>query len=187
MKPRLFALLFVAGLLVLGILAIACGDDGGGNDEDAIRDTLGAACEFAGSTDVPRVESVGGPFRISDVRHEVIQPGCEDRLIFIYESLPDGAEPGYEIIYRDTPFLGPTGDEIEVGGEALLEIVLLEAKGAEPRLAADAELVVDIVKAPELPGGSIWLIGLEQERPFTVSVERTPEPALIVAIGAPGN
>ncbi len=186
MKPRLFVLLFVAGLLVLGILAIACGDDGGGNDEDAIRDTLGAACEFAGSTDVPRVESVGGPFRISDVRHEVVQPGCEERLVFIYESLPDGAAPGYEIFYRDTPLLGPTG-EIEVGGEAFLEIVLLEAKGAEPRRAADAELVVDIVKAPELPGSSLWLIGLGQERPFTVSVERTPEPALIVAIGAPGD
>ena len=28
MKPRLFILLFVAGLLALGILAIACGDDG---------------------------------------------------------------------------------------------------------------------------------------------------------------
>ena len=35
MRPRLFVLLFVAGLLVLGILAIACGDDG--NDEDAIN------------------------------------------------------------------------------------------------------------------------------------------------------
>ncbi len=35
MKPRLFVLLFVAGLLVLGILATACGDDG--NDEDAIN------------------------------------------------------------------------------------------------------------------------------------------------------
>ncbi len=38
MKPRLFVLLFIAGLLVLGILAIACGDDG--NDEDAIRNTI---------------------------------------------------------------------------------------------------------------------------------------------------
>ncbi len=35
MKPRLFVLVFIAGLLVLGILAIACGDDG--NDEDAIN------------------------------------------------------------------------------------------------------------------------------------------------------
>ncbi len=173
-------------LLLFGVLLVAfaaCAED---DDKEAAGDG-GAACEFAGSTDVPRVESVGGPFRISDVRHEVVQPGCEERLVFLYESLPDGTEPGYEILYRDTPLLGPTGDEIEVGGEALLEIVLLEAKGAEPRRAADAELVVDIVKAPELPGASLWLIGLGQERPFTVSVERTPEPALIVAIGAPGN
>ncbi len=40
MKPRLFVLLFVAGLLVLGILAIACGDNGDGSDEDAITEVL---------------------------------------------------------------------------------------------------------------------------------------------------
>ncbi len=40
MKPRFFVLLFVAGLLVLGILAIACGDDDGGNDEEAVRNTI---------------------------------------------------------------------------------------------------------------------------------------------------
>ncbi len=42
MKPRLSVLLFVAGLLVLGILAIACGDDDDGDesDEDAIRNVF---------------------------------------------------------------------------------------------------------------------------------------------------
>ncbi len=41
MKPRLFVLLFVAGLLVLGSLAIACGDDGDGNDEATAHVVLG--------------------------------------------------------------------------------------------------------------------------------------------------
>ncbi len=41
MTPRLFVLLFVAGLLVLGILAIACGDDGDGNDEATALVVLG--------------------------------------------------------------------------------------------------------------------------------------------------
>ncbi len=40
MKPRLFVLLFVAGLLAWGILAIACGDNGDGSDEDAITEVL---------------------------------------------------------------------------------------------------------------------------------------------------
>lgn len=35
-----FVPLFAAGLLALGILAIACGDNGGGNDDPAIRDVL---------------------------------------------------------------------------------------------------------------------------------------------------
>lgn len=173
-------------VLLLGVLLMASGACAGGDDSEAAGDG-GGACEFDGSTDVPRVEPVGGPFRISEVRHEIVQPGCEERLVFIFESLPDDAEPGYEVRYRDTPFRGPAG-EIEVGGDALLEIVLFEAGGgAEPSRAADAELVVDIVKPPEVPGGSLWLMGLEQERPFTVGVERTPEPALIVAIGASGD
>ena len=41
MTPRLFVLLFVAGLLVLGILAIACGDNGDGNDEATALVILG--------------------------------------------------------------------------------------------------------------------------------------------------
>ncbi len=41
MKPRLFVLLFVAGLLVLGILTIACGDNGDENDEAAALVVLG--------------------------------------------------------------------------------------------------------------------------------------------------
>ncbi len=53
MKPRLFVLLFVAGLLVLGILAIACGDDG--NDEDAIRDTFQAVTDACNAGDSERV------------------------------------------------------------------------------------------------------------------------------------
>lgn len=129
----------------------------------------------------------GAPFRISEVRHEIVRPGCEERLLFIFGSLPDGAEPGYEVFYREDPFSGPAG-EIEVGGEKLLEVVLLEASGGrEPGRATEAELVVDIVKPPEVPGGSLWLIGLGEEHPFTVGIERTPEPALIVAIGAPGD
>lgn len=147
----------------------------------------GDTCDFAGSTDDLEEEAAGGLLRISEVRHEVVQAGCEERMVFIFNSLGDGAEPGYFVQYRTAPFRGPTGEEIEVGGEALLEIVLDALGGAEPSPAADAELVVDIVKPPELPDGSFWLIGLEEERPLSISVERTPEPALIVTIGAPDD
>ena len=58
MTPRLFVLLFVAGLLVLGILAIACGDDGGENDEDAIRDTLQAVTDACNAGDSVRVQEL---------------------------------------------------------------------------------------------------------------------------------
>ncbi len=64
MKPRLCVLLFVDGLLVLGILAIACGDDGGGNDEDAIRETLHTvidACNAEESERVAELETSARP------------------------------------------------------------------------------------------------------------------------------
>jgi hypothetical protein len=177
-------------VLLLGVLLLALTACAGADDSEAPGLDGGAACEFTGSMEVVGVERVGGPFQISEVRHEVIEPGCEERVVFIYESLPDGAEFGYDAFYRDGPFIGPAG-EIEVAGEAILEVVLFEAQpddeSAEPRRAGDAELVLDIVQAPAIPGGSVWLIGLERERPFTVSVERTPEPALIVTIGAPDD
>ncbi len=41
MKQRLFVFLFVAAVLVVLVaIAAACGDNGDGNDEDAIRDTV---------------------------------------------------------------------------------------------------------------------------------------------------
>ena len=119
-------------MLLLGLVlvaAVACTRD---DDTESAGDG-GAACDFVGSTEVPEVEPSGGPFEISEVCHEVVQAGCEERLVFVFGSLPDGAEPGYNVSYREAPFRGPMG-EIEVGGDALLEIVLLEASGARPSL-----------------------------------------------------
>lgn len=180
-NPLLLSRPLVGLLAVLFVALPACA----GDDDSKAGGDARTTCEFAGSTEVPRVEPVEGPLRISEVRHEIVQAGCEERVVFIFESLPDNAEPGYIVRYTEPPFRGP-GGEITVAGEVLLEVVLLEAFGgaAEPLLAADAELIVDIVKPPEVGGGSLWLLGLEQERPFTVSVERGSEPTLIVAIGA---
>jgi hypothetical protein len=147
-------------------------------------------CEFDGSTERVDRQPAGGALEVSGVRHEITEPGCEERVVFVFDSLPDGAEPGYQVSYRDGPFQGPEG-EVEVGGEALLEVVLLDAHAtdvmAAPEPAVGGVLVVDLVKPPEVAGGSLWLIGLEQERPFAVAVEQDPEPALIVTIGAPAG
>ncbi len=80
MKPRLFVLLFVAGLLVLGILAIACGDDGGGNDEDAIRDTFQAvtdACNAGDSERVAELETSARPGCLPHGLHEFLSVRVE--------------------------------------------------------------------------------------------------------------
>jgi hypothetical protein len=145
-------------------------------------------CEFDGSTERVDRQAAGGALEVSAVRHEIIEAGCEERVVFAFDSLPDGAEPGYQVFYRDGPFRAP-GGEVEVAGEAVLEVVLLDAHATDEMAAAepavDGAFVVDLVKPPEVAGGSLWLIGLEQERPFAVAVEPDPEPALIVTIGAP--
>lgn len=65
MKRRPLASVFIPGLLlVLGVLAIACGDDDGGADEDAIRDTIQeviAACNEGDSARVGELETINRP------------------------------------------------------------------------------------------------------------------------------
>jgi len=172
-------------LLAVPVLALsACAGDAG----TTTTADPASACDFTGTTETPEVEAVGGPFQIAEVRHEIARPGCEERIVFTFESLPDGAELGYRVFYRDSPFVGPAG-EIEVAGDALLEVVLFEASAGElePQPESEAELVIDIVQPPEVPGGSLWLIGLEQQLPFAVAVDETPEPVLTVSIGAPDD
>lgn len=175
--------------LVLAIVAsmlfsVACGERGDGGIAGGGDD----ACEFAGSTSEPKIDPAGGPFEITEVVHEVVQDDCEETVTFSFGSLPADARPGYHVFYRRAPIRGPDGQEVEVDGESILEIVLFDASdGTEPTLAGNDGLVVDIVKPPEVPGGSLWLLGLEEERPFTVRFERTPRSSLVVSVGAPDD
>ncbi len=94
MKRRLFVLLFVAGLLVLGILAIACGDDGGENDEDASRNTIQeaiTACNAGDSERYNELRTAGGPS---------CPPGAPNELEVLSVTV-DGDEATAEIILTD--------------------------------------------------------------------------------------
>ena len=57
MKPRLFVLLSLWALLALAFLAIACGDNGngGGSDEDAIRDAVQEVAAAVNDRDFDRL------------------------------------------------------------------------------------------------------------------------------------
>ncbi len=91
MKPRLSVLLFVAGLLVLGILAVACGDDGGENDEDAIRNTIQESITACNEGDSERYDEL-----ITAAR-----PGCPSgapNTIEVLSVTVDGDEATAELI-----------------------------------------------------------------------------------------
>lgn len=172
-------------LLVLGAMTFALTACGGASGEPTAASR--ESCDFDGSTETVDQEAAGGSLEVSAVRHEIVVPGCEESVVFVFDSLPDGAEPGYRVFYRDAPFEAPQG-EVEVGGDALLEVVLLDTHATDDMSpvepASNGALVVDLVQPPEVPGGSLWLIGVDEKRPFTAAVEEVPEPALIVTIGA---
>ncbi len=124
MKPRLFALLFVAGLLVLGILAIACGDDGGENDEDAINgeitvdDLIGTWRGRATSSFLQLSED--GTYRIAtsaeDIENTTVEQGqfTLEGTLFTFISNEDsqncaaGQRGSYEIEVLEE---GPSGED----------------------------------------------------------------------------
>ena len=104
MTPRLFVLLFVAGLLVLGILAIACGDDGGENDEDAIRDTFQAvthACNAGDSERVAELETSARPGCLPHGLHEFQSVRVEGDQAQVDTTHTHNGEPEIEfLIFR---------------------------------------------------------------------------------------
>ena len=104
MQPRLFVLLFVAVLLVLGILAIACVHDGGGNDEDAIRDTLQLVTDACNAGDFERVaelETSARPGCLPHGLHEFLSVRVEGDQAQVDTTHTHNGEPEIEyLIFR---------------------------------------------------------------------------------------
>jgi hypothetical protein len=171
--------------------------DDGAVDDTASDDTApdgeengDAGPQTVGSTQTGTVESDDFPSGsgttafLTDVRVGV-QEGF-DRVVFEF----DGDDrPSYRIGYVQPPVAeSGTGDEVEVAGEAFLEIILepasgVDLSGAEPRETYDGprrlssdrtEVVREVVRAGDFEANLRWVIGVEREVPFAAAFLTDP-------------
>ncbi len=108
---------------------------------------------------------------IADVR-SAAQPGY-DRVVFEFTDVV----PTYRVEYADPPFIGIPGDPVPVEGQAFLRVRmdgtsafnLIEAVPVytgPQRITSDTEVVTEVVNVEDFEAVVVWVIGLEQQRPF---------------------
>lgn len=182
------------------LLATACGDDPELSGTGAVaRPSPSAApstaaaepsptprpsTAFAGGTGRVEEEPTGGPLSVVAVR-AARQDGY-DRVVFELDGREAGA-PGWTVEYVDDPRRDGSGDPVEVKGDKTL-VVLISGSGypfdtgveeaERATVGADLEVVEDVVLGSVFEGVYEAFVGVDGERPFTVS--RLADPARLV-------
>jgi hypothetical protein len=122
--------------------------------------------------------------------YAVAEP-CWDKIVFTFQATGDDMPPGYEIEYRKPPFTeGANGQfPVETLGEAFLFITMSPASETDARdpgrpkqmykgnlrlLLRDMHHTEIVRKLIDGDGTVMWLIGLDQKRPFTVDAANNP-------------
>lgn len=136
----------------------------------------------------PRAASTGTAL-LTDVR--VAHQEGFDRVTFEFS----GALPRYDIRYADGPVLDPAGgDELEVGGEAVLMVRLEPASSfdvgaATPsydgpaRLTGDTTNVVEVVRAGDFEAVLEWAVGVRTTGSYEVITLDAP-PRVVLDVTA---
>lgn len=109
-------------------------------------------------------------------------PPCFERVVI--EFAGTGDLPGYRVEYRPDPIIdSPKGAEVEVAGDATLVITAgawmpnPEGDGYDgPRelVPANVETILELEQIENFEGMTQWAIGLDRERPFTVTTLQNP-------------
>jgi len=123
---------------------------------------------------------------------------CWDRVLFTFEAELGQAPPGYQVEYRKPPFVeGERDSPVQVQGEAFLYVTFTPASQFDVRdparpiqtykgnllLALEGMHHVTMVrKVIDGLGTVMWIIGLDEKRPFTVdAVSNPPRVSIFVA------
>ena len=150
----------------------------------AATTTTGGAGWFATSTVSTPPETRG---LLKDV--EATQAGDVDRVTFEFE----GDLPGYRVGFIDRPIIQDgSGEEIEVDGEAVLEVHFEPASGFDleapegrqvytgpTRLDLATRAVLDVVRTGDFEANLAWAIGLDAKAPFRVRTETAPNRVIV--------
>jgi hypothetical protein len=121
-----------------------------------------------------------------------VHDGC-DRVVFTFR---DGSPPGYDVSYRPGPFhKGESDEPLDVQGGAYLVVRFDKASGIDmtspmgsPTYTGSRTMTnlglthaVEVVNSEDFEGVMTWVIGLDAQRPFTVSTLSSP-PRVVVDV-----
>lgn len=170
-----------AAVLVVVLLGAACGDD-----DSATRATTSTTAAttttapttsttaFADGSTKPTSVPAEGNGVLTDVR--VGAEGDLERVVFEFRD----TVPGASIEYVEPPITqDASGDEIEVKGDAFLQVVMFSATGYDfdaneeaytgpDRVTGGTKLVTEVVAAGDFEGYLTWVIGLDREVDYRV-------------------
>jgi hypothetical protein len=151
--------------------------------------TTTAACPVFTDTDV---SSDGFPGRLSGLVGADVRAGahpCFER--FVLELQGTGDFPGYRVFYQDPPITDdPRGEPVDVAGNAFIVVVVeswmttIEGEGyhgATRITPPNVSHIKELVMLGNFESVTTWAIGVDERKPFKVSVLDGP-PRLVVDI-----
>ncbi len=181
--------------LVLALLALAgaCGEDG----DDSSTPTSSSASETTAAETPPTsgdacvsqasADPVSGPAQSDFALLEDVRSAghpCVDRVTFEFRA--DG-QPVYQVGYEPGPIVQDgSGDPVAVEGNAFLVVRLAPASGFDSGTSTPsyegparvdptgASFVTEVVRTGDFEGTLTWVVGLDQQRPFSVSRLQDP-------------
>ena len=180
----------VVGLITLALLLAGCGS----SDKQPERSS--DCPPLAGGATTPQVSpeiEARETMYLTHVGIEALE--CSDRVLFSFRKAAPG--PGYNVSYEPAATAkrqDGSGNAVEVDGSAFLVVRLAPVMGAEvvgeqvqptytgPRrlTPAGTSFVREVVETGDFEAMVTWVIGLDEERPFTVTAS---ESELVVELG----
>jgi hypothetical protein len=174
-------------LVAVVALVGACGEDG---DDSSASTSTSATDTTASETSTTAVDPcvpqgsadpVSGPSQSDFALLEGVRSAghpCVDRVTFEFRGT---GQPGYQIGYEPGPAVQDgSGEPVAVEGSAFLVVRLSPASGFDsgtstpsyegpPRVEPNgANFVTEIVRTGDFEGTLTWVVGLDQQRPFSV-------------------
>jgi hypothetical protein len=204
-----------AGLLALAFALSACGDGGGGaapsasspvtspasspaspsttagsgTDDgssgeappDTPDDGTGGAAQFPANTE-PDTGEASEDALLSVTAIRIGRHDGFDRVVFEADGT---GTPGWDVRYVDGANSQGSGDDIEVAGEAVLQVTVTgvgipadtgveEYAGPDRLSAGDAEVVTEVVWDSTFEGTTVSFIGVTEQTPFRVYLLEDP-------------
>lgn len=136
-----------------------------------------------GSTERAAQDGSGDPVTVTDI--EVTGTDGVDRIVL---HTSGGGTPGWVVQYVDRAQQQGSGEEVEVAGEAILEVLVTNSgypfdTGEEEFSGdvdtADADVVADVTFEGVYEGQAQLFIGLDARHPFQVSSQEGPSRIVI--------